>query len=292
MNYRTSRLLQVCLILLVMPLTLPVDCQGQVPDGYQLVWADEFNEDGPPNPKNWTFEKGFVRNNEAQWYQPENARCEEGLLVIEARRERRENPRYDPTSNNWQAKREFIEYTSSSLKTQGLQEWTYGLFEIRARVDARPGLWPAIWTLGRRGGWPRNGEIDIMEYYDNSILANACWQHGQRRNQMWDTVKVPIAELGDGWASEFHVWRMLWTEEEIRLSVDDRVLNTIDLAEVDRTKAEFAKPFRQPNYLLLNLAVGGTNGGDPSKTDMPGLYEVDYVRVYQKSDAAEAAASK
>ncbi|QDU58278.1 glycoside hydrolase family 16 protein [Aeoliella mucimassa] len=254
------------------------------PEGYELVWADEFDVDGPVNPENWTFEKGFVRNEELQWYQPENAFCKDGFLVIEGRRERRDNPSYDPNAGrgDWRRNRQFIEYTSSSLKTQGLQEWTYGLFEIRARIDARDGLWPAIWMLGVRGGWPRNGEIDIMEFYDNSILANTCWQHGRRRGQVWDTGKIPLSEFGEGWADEFHVWRMLWTEEEIRLSVDDRVLNTTDLAEVDRTKGDFAKPFRQPNYLLLNLAIGGKNGGDPSQTEFPGTYQVDYVRMYQK----------
>ncbi len=134
------------------------------PDGYTLVWSDEFDSDGAPNPQNWTFENGFVRNQELQWYQPQNARVEKGLLVIEGRREHQINPRYEAGSADWRRARQAAEYTSASLMTRGLQAWQYGYFEMRARIDARDGLWPAWWTLGASGAWPRNGEIDIMEY--------------------------------------------------------------------------------------------------------------------------------
>src|SRR5688500_6469194 len=130
-------------------------------DGYQLAWSDEFNVDGAPDPRNWTFERGFVRNEELQWYQPTNARCEGGMLVIEARRERVENPRYDPDARDWKRQRAFAEYTSACLLTRGKHEWKYGRFELRGRIDTRPGLWPAWWTLGSARGWPGGGEIDI-----------------------------------------------------------------------------------------------------------------------------------
>ena len=145
-------------------------------DGYQLVWSDEFEDDGPPNPGNWTFERGFVRNDELQWYQPQNAFCRDGKLVIEARREQVPNPRYDPESRRWNRRREHAEYTSASVVTPGRKQWLYGRFDMRGRIDTRPGMWPAFWTLGRARGWPGCGEIDIMEYYDNKLLANACWQ--------------------------------------------------------------------------------------------------------------------
>lgn len=254
------------------------------PEGYKLVWADEFNQDGPPSDKSWRHERGFVRNNELQWYQPENVTCKDGLLVFEARKEEVTNTNYELGSSDWRRATPAANYTSSSIQTSGHHEWQYGVFEIRARIDARPGLWPAIWMLGRRGGWPGGGEIDIMEYYDHSILANACWQGERRREQKWDTVIVPLTEFDDDWAKEFHVWRMDWNAERIILSVDDRQLNTIDLAEVDRTMGTRRNPFQQPHYLLLNLAVGGTRGGDPSNTKMPGRYEVDYVRVYQREE--------
>ncbi|GAB4458183.1 MAG: hypothetical protein OHK0029_19110 [Armatimonadaceae bacterium] len=137
---------------------------------WKLVWSDEFNENGRPNPRNWVYETGFVRNQEFQWYQPENARCENGFLIIEGKRERKPNPNYEAGSNDWKKNREFAEYTAASLKTTGLHAWKFGRFEMRAQIDTRPGLWPAFWTLGVDGEWPRNGEVDIMEYYRGNCL--------------------------------------------------------------------------------------------------------------------------
>ena len=111
-------------------------------EGYQLVWSDEFKTDGPPNPQNWTFEHGFCRNHEAQWYQPENAFCQDGKLIIEGRRERKPNPAYQPGGTDWK-NREFTEYTSASLLTKGRHSWLYGRFEVRAKISAKAGLWPA-----------------------------------------------------------------------------------------------------------------------------------------------------
>lgn len=248
---------------------------------WNLVFADEFDTEGRPDPDNWTYERGFVRNNELQWYQPENAFCENGWLVIEGRREKKPNPNYRPESRRWQRSREYAEYTSACLLTRGLHEWTYGRFEIRAKIDARPGLWPAIWTLGSARRWPGCGEIDIMEYYDNSILANACWSDGTR-NPAWDTVKKPLTDFGGfEWASKPHTWRMDWDRESIRLYVDDILLNTIEIDRTVHPDLEIS-PFREPHYLLLNLAIGGSQGGDPSDIPFPSRYEIDYVRVYQK----------
>jgi beta-glucanase (GH16 family) len=249
---------------------------------WKLVWADEFDKDGKPDPKNWKFEKGFVRNNEHQWYQPDNARCEKGLLIIEGRRERKPNPNYKPGSQDWRTNREFIEYTASCLITEGLHSWQYGRFEMRARIDTRPGLWPAFWTLGVNGEWPSNGEIDIMEFYRGKLLANAAWGTDRRWVASWDSFTKPITEFDADWSSKFHVWRMDWDEDSIRLYVDDKLLNEVDLSKTINKDKEGKNPFRQPHYLLLNLAIGGTNGGDPAKTEFPARFEVDYVRVYQK----------
>lgn len=257
------------------------DAERQTPPGYTLVWNDEFNEEGPPNPDNWNYEHGFVRNDELQWYQPDNAVCRDGLLVIEGRREQVANPRHDPQARDWRRRREFAEYTSACLLTRGKQEWTYGRLFVRARIDARPGLWPAIWTLGTARGWPGCGEIDVMEYYDDSILANACWL-GRRRAE-WDSSKTPLKEFGADWADEFHVWQLDWTPGRLQISVDDRLLNEVPLATaVNRDRAQ-SEPFTEPHYLLLNLAIGGTRGGDPSATEFPARFEIDYVRVYQKT---------
>ncbi|HSV98928.1 MAG TPA: glycoside hydrolase family 16 protein [Sedimentisphaerales bacterium] len=250
--------------------------------GYQLVWADEFNKDGRPDPNNWVYENGFERNEELQWYQPDNAVCKDGLLVIEARRERKPNPGYEPNSNSWRRNRQFIEYTSSCVKTIGRHSWTFGRFEMRGRIDTRPGLWPAFWTLGSARHWPGCGEIDIMEYYRGMLLANACWAGERRWSAVWDDLKKPITDFDADWSSRFHIWRMDWDKDSIKLYVDDELLNTIELNKTINRTPDKANPFHEPHYILLNLAIGGTNGGDPSATEFPARFEIDYVRVYQK----------
>ncbi|MPY91326.1 MAG: family 16 glycosylhydrolase [Luteitalea sp.] len=253
------------------------------PAEYELVWADEFEQDGRPDPRNWTYETGFVRNQELQWYQPENARCENGRLIIESRRERKLNPAYDPNGDDWKIQREYAEYTSASVTTRGLHRWQYGRFEMRARIDTRPGLWPAFWSLGVEGQWPANGEIDIMEYYRGMLLANVAWGSSHPGRAKWADTRKPIAELGHPeWAANFHVWRMDWDEDAIRLYVDDILLNAVRLAETFNEDDSGKNPLRQPHYIILNLAVGGTQGGDPSMTELPARYEIDYVRVFRK----------
>jgi beta-glucanase (GH16 family) len=251
---------------------------------WKLVWSDEFDAPGRPDRRNWTYEAGFVRNEELQWYQPENAWCEDGRLIIEGRRERKRNPDYTPDSPDWKKNREYAEYTAASLTTRGLRSWQYGRFEMKGRIDTRPGIWPAFWSLGVAGEWPSNGEIDIMEYYRGMLLANAAWGTERRWVPRWDSVRKPISEFKDpDWSKQFHVWRMDWDESAIRLFVDDLLLNSIDLNQTHNRDKEGKNPFRQPHYLILNLAIGGTNGGDPSATAFPARFEVEYVRVYQKA---------
>jgi len=252
--------------------------------GWRLVWSDEFDADGRPDPRNWRYETGFVRNQELQWYQPENARCEGGRLILEGRRERKRNPRYEPGSADWKSNREYADYTSACVTTKGVRNWQYGRFEMRGRIDTRSGLWPAFWTLGAAGEWPRSGEIDIMEYYRGLLLANAAWGTEQRWTPKWASVRKPVTEFGDpDWSQKFHLWRMDWDEKSIQLSVDGLPLNTVDLTHTVNGDPEGKNPFHQPHYLLLNLAIGGANGGDPSGTRFPARFEVEYVRVYQKA---------
>lgn len=250
---------------------------------WKLVWADEFNIDGKPDPKNWKGEQGFVRNHEQQWYQDANAYYKDGKLIIEAKREAIKNPNYVANSSNWKENREFSEYTSASIITSGKQSWQYGRFEMKAKIDTRLGMWPAFWTLGTKGEWPENGEIDIMEYYRGMILANAVWGSMEKWKGIWSTTKKPITEFNDKeWSDKFHIWRMDWDEKSIKLYVDDFLMSSIDLEKTYNAKDPKRNPFRQPHYILLGLAIGGDNGGDPSKTDFPAKFEVDYVRVYQR----------
>nr|WP_317196599.1 BNR-4 repeat-containing protein [Hymenobacter negativus] len=252
-------------------------------EGWKLMWADEFNTPGAPDPKSWKFETGFARNHELQWYQPDNARVEGGNLVIEARQETRPNPTYKAGSTDWRTSRPTIDYTSASLNTSGLRQWQYGRFEMRARIDARSGLWPAFWTLGVSKPWPSNGEIDIMEYYKGNILANVASGTAKPYSAKWHSETKPVASFADpAWSQKFHIWRMDWNEKAIRLYVDDLLLNETLLASTVNQDGSNFNPMMQPHYVLLNLALGGDNGGPLTGTTFPSRYEIDYVRVYQR----------
>lgn len=253
--------------------------------GMNLVWNEEFNEEGKPRPSFWRYEIGYVRNRELQWYQTQNTKCTGGLLIIEGRREKIKNPFYIAGSSDWKRNREYTEYTSASIQTMGLHEWQFGRFEIRARIDTACGSWPAIWTLGLSGGWPSGGEIDIMEFYRirgvPTILANFAWEAEKRGVAKWDDLKKPLSDFTAkdlDWVRKFHVWRMDWDKDSIKLFLDDLLLN--DMAVKDCVNPDGFNPFLQPHYLLLNLAIGA-NGGDPSKSRFPIIFEVDWVRVHQ-----------
>lgn len=249
------------------------------PPGYQLVWHDEFDTDGAPNPANWKFERGFVRNEEAQWYQANNASVKAGMLVIEARKETVPNPSYTG-AGDWRTSRQTADYTSASLNTSGLQSFQYGHFEMRGRIPTAAGMWPAWWTLGVSGEWPSNGEIDIMEFYQAKVLANVACGTGTRYTAKWDSVTKSLTALGTAWASSFHVWTMDWDADNIVLSIDGQPLNTTALSSMLNPNG--VSPFKQKAYVLLNVAVGGQNGGSPAQTTFPQRFEVDYVRVFQK----------
>lgn len=254
----------------------------EIKSGYKLVWSDEFNKDGLLDTTKWKYENGFVRNQEIQWYQKENAICQSGNLIITGKKERKPNPNYIAGSNNWKTNREFIDYTSSSVVMQKSHAFQYGKLEVRAKIDAQTGLWPAIWTVGVSGEWPSNGEVDIMEYYDNRILANYAHAEKERFKAIWDGASVSIDSLGGPtWANQFHIWTWEWDENTMRIFLDGLLLNEIDV-NTTINKSDGKNPFRQPHYLLLNLAMGGNRGGSLEKTILPSNYYIDYVRLYQK----------
>jgi beta-glucanase (GH16 family) len=243
--------------------------------GWKLVWADEFNKSGIPDTNLWAYDVGGQGwgNHELQYYtkaRPENARVEDGKLIIEARRE------------PWQA----CAYTSSRLVTRGKEEWLYGRFEIRAKLPFGIGTWPAIWMLPAResygsGHWPDNGEIDIMEHvgYNQGHIHGSThckahyWRVGTQRT---DTIYIPDA------STAFHNYALEWFPDKINMFVDDSLYFT---SPNDRTGWE-VWPFDKPFGLILNIAVGGDWGGlkGVDTTIWPQRMEVDYVRVYQKKD--------
>ncbi|MFN3487982.1 MAG: family 16 glycosylhydrolase, partial [Emticicia sp.] len=173
---------------------LPDFSEAKAIEGMKLVWQDEFNETGKPNTKFWKSEKGFVRNEELQWYQEESANCQNGVLLIEGKRVQIANPNYEAGNSNWRKNRKEINFTSASFQTKGLQEWQFGTFIIRAKIDTTLGSWPAIWTLGNSGQWPSNGEIDIMEFYrvksEPTILANVAHGTDKKYVAKWDDSKT------------------------------------------------------------------------------------------------------
>lgn len=255
----------------------------------KLVWSDEFDRDGRPDSTTWNFEQGFVRNHEAQWYQVENAWQEDGLLIIEARREHRPNPTYRADSRNWGQQRPNIDYTSACLTTMGKREFLYGSLEVSARIPTAGGSWPAIWTLGKGLPWPSCGEIDVMEFYRINgvphILANVAWGNDRPYHAVWNTRRVPFSHFTQrnaDWAQSFHLWRMDWDDTSIRLYLDEELLNEVPLSATQNGKiGGYSNPFTHPQYILLNLALGGDNGGTIDDTAFPLRYEIDYVRIYE-----------
>lgn len=262
-------------------------------EDYKLVWQEEFNEDGEIDPNDWNFEYGFVRNNEDQWYQEDNASKKDGNLVIEARKERKDNPWYEPGSSDWKKSRQYIDYTSSCMTTAGKHDWLYGRVEVRAKIPCYSGSWPAIWMLGNEsvtGEWPSSGEIDIMEYYKDKTLANLVWGSSVRWQGIWEARSTPVTgywvKQDPNWTDSYHTWRMDWDEESIKLYLDDELITICNLSRtINQGEWHLVdNPFHTSQYLLLNLALGGNNGGPIDNEKLPFSYLVDYVRVYQKPE--------
>ena len=242
---------------------------------WKLIWADEFDlpDDSPVDPAKWSFAVGAGGwgNGEFQYYTDnrlENAHIENGMLVITARKE------------------DFMgqDYTSARLLTNRKGDWLYGRFEIRAKLPSGQGIWPAIWMMPTDvtyGGWPKSGEIDIMELI------------GKEPSRVYGTLhfgaphdsKGGFYDLtaGQVFADDFHVFALEWEPTEIRWYVDGYHYQTQTRWFTSSTKGKFPAPFDQRFYLIMNVAVGGAWPGPPNETTVfPQSMLVDYVRVFQK----------
>ncbi len=197
--------------------------------GYRLAFRDEFDKGDRPDPAVWSYEHGFCRNHEDQYYTEDNAYVRDGNLVIEARRERVPNERYEPGSADWRARREYAEFTSSSIIAKDPYRFNKGIYEVRAKIPVGCGYWPAIWSCGSKYPWPYNGEIDVMEYYGDAIHANVAWGSERPGNPHWNSQAPRMSTFDPDFADKYHVWRMEWTDESIKIYVDDRLLNDINL---------------------------------------------------------------
>lgn len=239
-----------------------------VPQNWALVWADEFSKGPSPDPDSWAYEKGYVRNGEAQYYtsdRRENARVENGKLVIEARKDNFEGH----------------SITSASLNTSGKRSFLYGRIEVRAKIPTGRGTWPAIWMLGEdrtKLGWPKCGEIDIMEnvgFDPKTVHANI---HTGAYNHMIGTGKGNRIDGGEPWR-DFHVYAVDWYPDRMEFFYDDTRYFVFRKEKDDY----MVWPYDRPHYLLLNLAIGGSWGGAKGVDEsiLPLRYEIDYVRYYK-----------
>ncbi|MEP3891067.1 MAG: glycoside hydrolase family 16 protein [Hellea sp.] len=248
------------------------------PDGYELVWADEFDTQGLPDAAKWDYDTSRNKdgwwNEERQYYaksRSQNARTENGYLIIEARKDGDQLSSFPDYGGQ--------EYSSARLFTKGKASWKYGYFEMRAKLPCGRGLWPAIWTLPEDPGqWPDSGEIDIMEYVGHDSKTFHATVHTRDYNhiiktQIGDTVTIPTA------CSRFHTHSLLWTPKAITVALDGRPYFRYE----NDGKGHGSWPFDQAHHIILNIAVGGTWGGQKGidAKAFPAQMEVDYVRVYQ-----------
>jgi licheninase len=242
---------------------------------WQPVWSDEFDMPGLPDPAKWSYQVGGHGwgNKELQFYtdaRRENARVEGGSLIIEARRE------------DWQGSR----FTSARLNSRA--GWTYGRIEVRAKLPRGRGTWPAIWMLPVRGeyatgGWPDNGEIDIMEHvgFDPGVIHGTI--HSRAYNHVERTQRGATIEVTDA-QDEFHVYWLQWTRGSIDISVDKVKYFSFPNERLTSSQADWRQwPFDKDFRILLNVAVGGNWGGQKGVDEgiWPQRLEIDYVRVYQ-----------
>ena len=215
------------------------------------VWNYELG-DGCPNLCGWG-------NNERQIYTQDNVKVQDGYLIITAA--------YDGTT-----------YTSGKINTKDNLEFQYGTIEVRAKLAVGKGIWPAIWMLGSNiseVGWPKSGEIDIMEYvgknpHEIHTTLHTPDSHGQSIN-----TKITTSEnIEEG----FHLYRAHWTKDFIKFYIDDALVYTFS----PEVKDENTWPFDHPYYVILNLAIGGNFGGpEVDDTIFPQQFLIDYVKIYK-----------
>jgi len=228
---------------------------------WTIVWSDEFNYSGLPDTSKWGNEVGFIRNNELQYYTKQrldNSRVENGNLMIIGKKESYK------TAN----------YTSASLVTNGKQSWTYGKIEARIKLPVGQGIWPAFWMLGQnidQVGWPRCGEIDIMEHINNEdILHGTLHWYNEKHVSSGGTTPCDV--------TQYHIYSVEWDKEAITWFLDGIKYWQVNIKDSIDSTTEFHKP----HYIILNLAIGGSWPKNPdATTSFPDTMFVDYVRVSQ-----------
>ena len=243
---------------------------------YELVWSDEFDYEGQPDPAKWDYDTGGHGwgNHELQYYtRGENVTVGDGLMTIELRKEQVNN----------------LEYTSSRMVTRQKGDWLYCKVEVSAKLPRGLGTWPAIWMLPTDwayGDWPASGEIDIMEHvgYDQDVIVqsvhNNKFHAGQAKNH-----STPVEGVSD----EFHVYGVEWLPDQIIFTIDGEVQSVYDPNKITSKPTKDHWPYDKRMHLLINLAFGGDWGGARGIDDsyLPVQYYIDYVRVYQSPEILE-----
>ena len=238
-------------------------CNQEKEQEWKIVWSDEFDYAGLPDPSKWGYEAGFIRNNELQYYtdtRPENAVVKDGTLLLIGKEEQ-----YESAS-----------YTSASITTDRKHSWTYGKIDARMKLPKGQGIWPAFWMLGQNiheVGWPACGEIDIMEHINNEdILYGTLHWHNQKHVSDGSKTNCEV--------SKYHNYTIEWDKEAVKWFLDGVQYHEVNVKDSINSTAELHKPF----YIILNLAIGGNWPKNPDETTrFPDSVFVDYVRVYQKS---------
>lgn len=271
-NYKIILLPLVFLGLMMTNYSCDTDETQQVVTFRNLVFADEFDVDGAPNPEFWSYDLGTGQNgwgnNELQFYtdRPENIIVQNGYLIITARNEQFQGSGY----------------TSARIKTQNLFSQKYGRFEARIKLPFGRGMWPAFWMLGsnfEQVGWPQCGEIDIMEYLGNKPTEVFGTLHGPGfagAESIGKKYTLPTGRFD----TDFHVFGVEWTENHINWYVDNVLYSQLTRKDIEDAGGQWV--FDNDFFMLLNLAVGGNLPGSPNAdTLFPQRMIVDYVRVYQ-----------
>lgn len=264
------------LVIALLAASLQIYAQGPADKGWKFegapAWADEFDYTGRPDTTKWGYDIGGHGwgNNELQYYTDSiaNASVANGILTITARKEAKEGRNF----------------TSARLITKHKGDFLYGRFEVKAKLPAGKGTWPAIWMLPtdwEYGNWPKSGEIDIMEHvgYDPDNIHITA--HTEKYYFKINTQKTATKRISNA-TTEFHLYRVDWTPAGLRGYIDDQLIFEFS----NEGKGYGVWPFDKRFHLLLNIAVGGDWGGQQGidETAFPASMEVDYVRVYNMID--------
>jgi len=236
----------------------------------KLIWSDEFDYEGLPNPEKWGYETGYIRNREAQYYTKarlENARVEGGNLVITARKD------------DYKDGDKTYPITSASVISKGKGAWNRGRIEVRAKVPCSRGTWPAIWMLpeDKSKGWPKCGEIDILEHVGFAPDKVHFNVHVDKYNHTKNNGKGHKVDCNDA-DKVFHVYAVEWFDDRIDFYFDSEKVFTYK----NEGEGESSWPFDKPFYVILNLAFGGAWGGAKGidESSLPQEFLIDYVRVW------------